>query len=107
MRDELSVPDNRVERSYDTLVACPHCGGVVDASLEVERGIADVLTRLALSPAWEGVNAPRLEGTLTRLVQDYDERIQERVTRGPLRETPIPTADASKPRMARRRRQSR
>lgn len=97
---------NSVERSSNTLVACPHCGGVVDASLDVERGIADVLTRFALSPAWEGVNAPRLEGVLTRLVQDYDERIQDRVTREPLRETPIPTAGASRPSAARKRRKS-
>lgn len=107
MTDQHSDPDNRVDRSYDTLVACPHCGGVVDASLEVERGIADVLTRLALSPAWEGVDAPRLEGTLTRLVQDYDERIQDRVTREPLCEKPIRTADSSRSPVARKRRKSR
>lgn len=70
-----------VERSYDTLVACPNCAGPVNASLEVERGILDVLTSFALSRAWDDVNAPALEGIFTKLVEDYQERVQLRVQR--------------------------
>lgn len=78
-----------VERSYDTLIACPQCRAAVNASLEVERAVLDVLTRIAVSDAWKGVSAPRLEGTLTRLVQDYEERVQMRLTREPLCTQPL------------------
>lgn len=73
------TPLNRVERSYDTLVACPECAAAVNASLEVERGILDVLVQLAMSEAWDGVRAPALDQLATRLVQDYEERVQLRV----------------------------
>lgn len=78
-----------VLRSLETLIACPNCAGPVNASLEVDRGILDVLTRLALTDAWDGVEAPALEGTLTRLVQDYEERIRMRITREPLDQRPV------------------
>lgn len=78
-----------VARSYDTLIACPQCRAAIDASLEVERAVLDALTRIALSDAWNGVSAPRLEGTLTRLVQDYEERVQMRLTREPLCTQPL------------------
>lgn len=74
--------------SYETLVACPHCLGAVNASLEVERAILDVLTRLALAPAWDGAKAPRLDAVVTRLVQDYRERVQKRVTADQLSDVP-------------------
>ncbi|MFA5860097.1 MAG: hypothetical protein WDA16_00235 [Candidatus Thermoplasmatota archaeon] len=100
----------RVERSYDTLVACPHCAGPVNASLEVERGILDALTQLALSPAWDGVKAPALDRVVTRLVEDYQERIQLRVLRDSADEGALPmrprgtdpaTSGAGKPRARR------
>lgn len=84
-----------VERSYDTLVACPHCAGAVNASLEVERGILDVLTRLALSKAWDDINAPALDRVVTRLVKDYDERVQLRILREPFDESPTIAGPAS------------
>lgn len=70
--------------SYETLVACPQCLGAVNASLEVERGVLDVLTRLALSKAWDGIDAPALERVVTRLVQDYEERVQLRILQDPI-----------------------
>lgn len=86
----------RVERSYDTLVACPQCQGAVNTSLEVERGTLDVLIRFAVSRAWDGVEAPRLEAVLTRLVQDYEERVKLRVTQEPLSESPMRALKPSK-----------
>lgn len=79
--------------SYETLVACPQCLGAVNASLEVERAILDVLTQVALSPSWDGAKAPRLDAVVTRLVQDYQERVQTRVTSEPLSEAPIPSEE--------------
>jgi hypothetical protein len=82
--DSDHVETAAVVRSVETLVACPNCDGPVNASLEVDRGILDVLMRLALADAWDGVEAPALDATLTRLVQDYEERIRMRITREPL-----------------------
>lgn len=82
--DSDYVETAAVVRSLETLVACPNCAGPVNASLEADRGILDVLTRLALTDAWDGVEAPALEATLARLVQDYEERIRLRITREPL-----------------------
>lgn len=87
--DSDHVETAAVVRSAETLVACPNCAGPVNASLEVDRGILDVLTRLALTDAWDGVEAPALEATLTRLVRDYEERIRMRVTNEPLDRRPM------------------
>lgn len=87
--DSDYVETAAVVRSAETLVACPNCAGPVNASLEVDRGILDVLTRLALTDAWDGVEAPALEATLTRLVEDYEERIRMRVTNEPLDQRPM------------------
>lgn len=98
----MSNPEPVMRSTYETLVACPQCLGAVNASLEVERAILDVLTRIALSPAWDDANAPRLERIVTRLVQEYDERVQLRVTREPLLEQPLGESGARQSRARKR-----
>lgn len=61
-------------RSLDALVACPHCAGVVDVTVEVHRARVDMMNLL-----WRAFleNGAEIEIALWQLEADLLDRISE------------------------------
>lgn len=93
---EMDAARAMAPRSLDTLVACPHCAGAVDVTVEVHRARIDLMNLLWAAFLEKGSD---IESALWQLEADLLERISEGTrSTGALarfcRETSVPEREA-------------